>query len=52
MFSVYQIHPRSGPFDTIEEEDIIIDGAGFTTDNIPTCKLNGTIYNATYYTDT
>ena len=51
MFSVYKVHPRSGPFDIAEEEDIIIDGAGFISENIPACRMNGTVYNATQYSD-
>jgi hypothetical protein len=52
MFSVYKITPKSAPYDTLEEEDIIIEGAGFVSENMPACRLNGTVYNASYYTDT
>lgn len=49
MFSVSKIYPRSGPFDTLESEDIIIDGAGFREDYHPMCRLNKTVYNATKF---
>jgi hypothetical protein len=51
MFSVYKITPRSAPYDTVEDEDIIIEGAGFISENMPACRLNGTVYNASFFTD-
>ena len=50
VFSVNKIYPRSGPYDTPYEEDIIIEGAGFREDMVPKCQLNGTVYNASNYT--
>ena len=50
VFSVSGIYPRSGPYDTPEQEDIIIEGAGFREDYHPMCRLNKTIYNATKFT--
>jgi len=52
MFSVYDVKPKSAPFDTVEEEEVTVEGAGFISENIPACRMNGTIYNATYYSDT
>lgn len=52
MFSVYRMNPMSAPFDTTEEEEITVEGDGFISENIPACKMNGTVYNATFYTDT
>jgi hypothetical protein len=51
MFSVYKVSPKSGPYDTAEDEEIVIEGAGFISENMPACKLNGTVYNASYFTD-